>query len=99
MRFQSNSLYNKLAFTGYRIFLEGPPRMKEHTRCLHYFDVDQQQFELMAETSGGHYPSPEEYATHFAKGKSRLDGQSYKPAFVNNDRYQRLWTADWYEND
>lgn len=96
---KSMSTYNKLAFTGFRVFLLEPPNWElcppGSDGILSYYDIGPGEYEQMTGRLGYH-PSPEQFAIAFAKIKAKVRKIKYRAAFVNNERYELLWKAKWY---
>jgi hypothetical protein len=97
-----NSLYNKLAFNGYRIFVESPPDIRicrpGVRGILTYKDYDLDEIKQF-EARLGYFPSPEYMAKFLAFAMTQDSPMTTRfiPAFVNDSNYNRIWTADWYQ--
>lgn len=95
----SNSLYNKLAFNGYRVFIVEPPNWnfcRPNTKgMLSYKDFYDLEVMKKVEMAMGLFPNAQQICEWWAllETVGSTTNTKYKPAFVNDSQYTRLWES------
>jgi hypothetical protein len=98
----SDRVYARLSFTGWRVFLLHPPveglSGEDSRGILSYHDCNIRQINQAIQFKlFDQFPTPEEWANYMAVEQAVIRGYEVRAAFVNDDRYQRVWVADWYD--